>query len=54
MQMVDHSIDEGFMREGHRNFFVEDADELRLLEKLRSHQPPESRKWLENFNKEKH
>jgi uncharacterized protein (TIGR00730 family) len=54
MHMVDHSIAEGFMREEHRDFFVEDMDERLLLEKLRRHQPPESRKWLENFNKDKH
>lgn len=54
IHMVNHSIAEGFMRDRHRDFFVEDADETRLLEKLRCHQPPESRKWLENFNKEKH
>ena len=51
-QMVNHSIAEGFMREGHRDFFVDDEDEFTLIEKLRVHEPPETRKWLENFNKD--
>jgi uncharacterized protein (TIGR00730 family) len=54
IQMVGHSIQEGFMRDEHSLLFVEDPDPEQLIRKLFVHDPPETRKWLENFNKEKY
>jgi len=52
--LVANGIQYGFIRPEHNDFFVIDENEEALLEKLDAHVPPESLKWLENFNKEKY
>lgn len=51
--MIANGIHYGFIRPEHHDFFVMDENEEQLINKLNEHVPPETLKWLENFNKEK-
>lgn len=53
-ELIAHGIRHGFIRSEHHDFFVMEEEVEKLLEMLVQHQPPETLKWLENFNKEKY
>ncbi len=44
--MIDRAIDDGFCKEQHRGLFVVDDESARLLERLRTHEAPQVRKWI--------
>ena len=44
--MIDRAITDGFCREEHRRLFVVDDQPVRLMQRLREHQPPAVKKWI--------
>lgn len=46
---VDHSCLEGFVRAEHRDMFLVDEDPQSLLDRMRTHAPPQVPKWLRRF-----
>ena len=46
--LVDRAITDGFCREVHRRLFVVDDQPNRLLNRLREHQPPVVKKWIQS------
>jgi uncharacterized protein (TIGR00730 family) len=44
---LDHAHDEGFLREQHRNSLQVDADLVKLIDKLRVSEAPDTAKWLD-------
>jgi uncharacterized protein (TIGR00730 family) len=53
ISLIDHSINEKFIRAEHRDLFVIDEDEVQLIQKLENYKHVETLKWLENFKTEK-
>ncbi|HPB24623.1 MAG TPA: TIGR00730 family Rossman fold protein, partial [Bacteroidales bacterium] len=47
--MLDYFIEERFMRPEHKELFFVSDDEKELIERLKTFQPKETVKWLENF-----
>jgi uncharacterized protein (TIGR00730 family) len=43
---IERAISDGFCKDRHRGLFVVDAEPVRLLARLREHQPPAVRKWI--------
>lgn len=48
-RFLDHAVEEGFVREAHRDMLVFGEDPARLLEHLGSYVAPAQEKWLERF-----
>ncbi|MBS0202943.1 MAG: TIGR00730 family Rossman fold protein [Planctomycetes bacterium] len=48
--LLDRAILDGFCRDEHRRLFIVDNDPVRLLERMRDHQPPAVRKWIPSTN----
>ena len=48
-RFLDHAVDEGFVREAHRDMLVFGEDPARLLEQLAGYVAPAQEKWLERF-----
>ena len=44
--LVEHAVAEGFIKSKFRGLFVSADEPLALLEALKSHQPPPTRRWL--------
>ena len=44
---LDHAVAEGFLRPDHRSTVLVDADAGRLLDRMRSHAPPNVPKWID-------
>jgi uncharacterized protein (TIGR00730 family) len=53
INLVEHSINERFIRAEHRDLFVIEEDEVQLIQKLENFKHVETLKWLENFKTEK-
>jgi len=49
LTMLDYFIEERFMRPEHKELFFVSDDENELIERLKTFQPKETVKWLENF-----
>ncbi|HNX07003.1 MAG TPA: TIGR00730 family Rossman fold protein [Bacteroidales bacterium] len=49
LSMLDYFIEERFMRPEHKELFFVSDDENELIERLKTFQPSETVKWLENF-----
>lgn len=49
LTMLDYFIEERFMRPEHKELFFVSDDENELIERLKTFQPSETVKWLENF-----
>ena len=47
VRLLDHSVEEGFLRPAHRKLVVIDRSPLRLLERLARHRVPAATRWLE-------
>jgi uncharacterized protein (TIGR00730 family) len=45
IEMADRALSEGFLREGHRDLLLSDADPERLLDRLSSYAAPAVDKW---------
>ncbi|HVV99399.1 MAG TPA: TIGR00730 family Rossman fold protein [Planctomycetaceae bacterium] len=46
VQLVDHAVDEGFVKAAQRELIVVEADVERLFERLETHRPPAVPKWI--------
>jgi uncharacterized protein (TIGR00730 family) len=46
LALFDHATAEGFVRSGHRELVLEDADPARLLERMVAFRPPPTEKWI--------
>src|SRR5579884_3196066 len=46
LQLADHAVIEGFLRQPHRETLLCDNDPERLLERLSTFEPPSAEKWL--------
>ena len=44
--MIDRAITDGFCKEQHRGLFIVDDEAARLLERLRTHEVPQTPKWI--------
>ena len=49
LQMLDHAVEEKFLRPEHRNLLVTDDDFERLFHKLETYQPVTAEKWIERL-----
>lgn len=49
IKLIDHGVYQGFIKEKHRNIFIDDDDEIKLLQKLNDFVSVETKGWLENF-----
>ena len=49
LQMLDHAVDEKFLRPEHRSMLQADDDFERLVEKLDSFEPVTAEKWIERL-----
>ena len=47
VRLLDHSVEEGFLRPAHRKLVVIDRSPLRLLERLARHRVPAATRWLD-------
>jgi len=47
VRLLDHSVEEGFLRPAHRKLVVIDRSPLRLLERLARHRAPAATRWLD-------
>ena len=47
LALLDHAVDEGFIRADHRRLLVDDTDPARLLDRLESAPPVVVEKWLD-------
>jgi uncharacterized protein (TIGR00730 family) len=47
IRLLDHAVDEGFLRPAHRKLVVVDRSPARLLERLARHQVPAATRWLD-------
>lgn len=46
VSFLDHTVTEGFMRQGHRDIIAVESDPAALLERLRAYEPQETVKWI--------
>jgi len=46
IEMADRALSEGFLREGHRDLLLSDADPQRLLDRLSEYVAPTADKWI--------
>jgi uncharacterized protein (TIGR00730 family) len=46
IEMADRALSEGFLREGHRDLLLSDADPQRLLDRLSDYVAPAADKWI--------
>jgi uncharacterized protein (TIGR00730 family) len=53
VKLIQHCVEERFIRAEHAGLFILDDDENRLLERLAQHDPVETVKWLKNFKTER-
>ncbi len=49
LELFDHFVEERFIRTEHKELFFVCDDENQLIEQLRTFEPKETHKWLENF-----
>lgn len=49
LELLDHFVDERFIRPEHKQLFFVSDDEHELIERLKTFVPEETSKWLENF-----
>jgi uncharacterized protein (TIGR00730 family) len=47
IRLLDHAVDEGFLRPAHRKLVVVDRSPARLLERLARHQVPAATRWID-------
>ena len=47
LTLLDHAVDEGFIRPAHRGLLLDDTDPARLLDRLESFRPVGVEKWLD-------
>ncbi len=47
IRLLDHAVEEGFLRPAHRKLVVVDRSPARLLERLARHRVPASPRWIE-------
>ena len=47
LAFLDHAVDEGFLRTGHRDMLLVDTDPGALLRKFRRYKAPDVRKWVD-------
>ena len=52
-ELIDHFVQERFIREEHKELFFVSNDEYDLIAKLKTFVPTETHKWLENFKHNK-
>jgi predicted Rossmann-fold nucleotide-binding protein len=45
--LFDHAVDEGFVHPDHRSLVLTESDPARLLDAMRRHSPPGTKKWLD-------
>ncbi|HOY31340.1 MAG TPA: TIGR00730 family Rossman fold protein [Bacteroidales bacterium] len=48
-ELIDHFVEEHFIRQEHKELFFASNDETELIERLKTFTPKETIKWLENF-----
>jgi len=48
LALLDHTIDEAFVRAGHRSLVLVEDDPSKLLDRLAEFQPPRLQKWLDS------
>ena len=53
LKMLDHAVEEKFLRPEHRNMLQVDTDFIRLIEKLNSFKPVTAEKWIERLKEGK-
>jgi uncharacterized protein (TIGR00730 family) len=47
IRLLDHAVDEGFLRPAHRKLVVVDRSPARLLERLAHHEVPAATRWID-------
>jgi len=47
IRLLDHAVDEGFLRPAHRKLVVVDRSPARLLERLAGHRVPAATRWID-------
>ena len=52
LNFIDHTINEKFVRQEHRNNLIVEDDEKRLLDKLLVHRPAKAHKWIDMLKKD--
>jgi len=53
IMMLDHAVEEQFLRPEHRNILQVEEDEEKLVEKLNAYQPVVAQKWIERLKEGK-
>jgi uncharacterized protein (TIGR00730 family) len=53
LEMLDHAVEEKFLRPEHRNILLIDDDFNRLFKKLEAYQPVTAEKWIERLKEGK-
>jgi predicted Rossmann-fold nucleotide-binding protein len=53
LEMLDHAVEEKFLRPEHRNILLIDDDFSRLFKKLEAYQPVTAEKWIERLKEGK-
>jgi hypothetical protein len=46
LEFLDHATSEGFIRAKHRELVIAEQDAVKLLRRMRAHQPPTEVKWV--------
>lgn len=46
VELLDHAVDEGFLKQAHRDLLLVETDALKLLEACRNWRPVSTSKWL--------
>jgi uncharacterized protein (TIGR00730 family) len=49
LQMLDHAVEEKFLRPEHRKILLTDDDFLQLFQKLEAYKPVKAEKWIERL-----
>lgn len=47
LALLDHSVEEGFLRPAHRELLISDDNETRLLDRMAQSTPPDLPKWVD-------
>ena len=47
LDLCDNAVNQGFLRQIHRQLILHDSDSVRLLEKMRNYQPQAVEKWID-------
>ena len=53
IRMLDHAVEEQFLRPEHRNILQVEEDEVKLIDKLNTYQPVVAQKWIERLKEGK-